>query len=80
MPRALASVLEVISDEAMDRAVQVGLARSEDDTWRMVERCLAPARALARAREDLRAEPPTRTPSTGPRSSSSVPTEVGAPV
>jgi hypothetical protein len=57
MPRALASVLEVISDEAMDRAVQVGLARSEDDTWRMVERCLAPARALARAREDLRAEP-----------------------
>ena len=35
----------VISDEAMERAVQAGLARSEDETWRMVERCLVPQRS-----------------------------------
>ena len=34
----------VISDEAMDRAVQAGLARSDDDTRRMLERCLTPGR------------------------------------
>ena len=29
----------------MERAVQAGLARSEDETWRMVERCLVPQRS-----------------------------------
>jgi hypothetical protein len=32
-----------ISDEAMDRAVEAGLARSEDETWRRIEGCLTPA-------------------------------------
>ncbi len=32
----------VISDEAMERAVQAGLARSDEQTWRKVESCLTP--------------------------------------
>ena len=32
-----------ISDEAMERAVEAGLARSEDETWRRIEGCLTPA-------------------------------------
>src|SRR5262245_19515259 len=32
-----------ISDEAKERAVQAGLARSEDETWRRIEGCLTPA-------------------------------------
>src|SRR5262245_18120318 len=32
-----------ISDEAKERAVQAGLARSEDATWRRIEGCLTPA-------------------------------------
>jgi CHAT domain-containing protein len=35
----------VISDDAMERAVQAGLARSEADTWRMIEGCLTPTRS-----------------------------------
>ena len=35
----------VVSDEAMERAIQAGLARSDEDTWRMVERCLTPSRS-----------------------------------
>src|SRR5262245_56701536 len=31
-----------ISDEAMERAVEAGLARSEDETWRRIEGCLTP--------------------------------------
>jgi CHAT domain-containing protein len=38
-------VAPVISDEAMERAVQAGLARSDDDTWRLIERCLTPTRS-----------------------------------
>jgi CHAT domain-containing protein len=32
-----------ISDEAMERAVEAGLARSDDETWRRIEGCLTPA-------------------------------------
>jgi CHAT domain-containing protein len=43
MPPTL--IAPVISDEAMERAVQAGLARSDEDTSRMVERCLEPTRS-----------------------------------
>ena len=35
----------VISDEAMERAVQAGLARSDDETWRKIQGCLTPGRS-----------------------------------
>jgi hypothetical protein len=45
----------------MDRAVQAGLARSDDETWRLIEGCLTPGpspleQMLERAR-DLRRRP-----------------------
>ena len=41
-PVAPAFKAPVISDEAMERAVQAGLARSDEQTWRKVESCLTP--------------------------------------
>jgi tetratricopeptide (TPR) repeat protein len=40
-------VVPPVSDEAMERAVEVGLARSDEETWRLVQRCLTPTRSQA---------------------------------
>jgi CHAT domain-containing protein/tetratricopeptide (TPR) repeat protein len=54
-------VAPVISDEAMERAVQAGLARSDDDTWRTIERCLTPTRSqveqMLESLQEMRRQP-----------------------
>ena len=40
-----AFVVPRLSDDAMERAVQAGLARSDDETWRMIQGCLTPGRS-----------------------------------